>query len=75
MCTVGWTDRHQETDIRFSEMCEERDVFNFVICLKYLQYTDLTLIGPNVAVLDNGVTVVVNCCDVESSSPRCCKRT
>jgi hypothetical protein len=45
MWTNGWTDSHYEPNTRSSEMCEVPDIVHFQINLKYLQDTDLRLLG------------------------------
>jgi len=44
-----------------------------VINLKYINCTDLTLVGLGESVLVNEVTIVVNCYGVVSPSQDCCK--
>jgi hypothetical protein len=61
MWTDGWTDSHHEPTTCFSDMCEVPDRFHFVLYVIYLQGTDLTFVGLEGAVLENDVTVVVNC--------------
>ena len=68
MWTDGWTDSHQEPNTRSSEMFEVPDIIHFL----FTRY-GLTFVRIGGAVLENSVTVVVNCYDVGSPTPDCCK--
>jgi hypothetical protein len=63
-----WTDGHHEPNTRSSEMCEVPNIIHSLF-----RRHRLTFLGIGGAVLENSVTVVVNCYDVESLTPDCCK--
>jgi len=72
MWTIGWTDSRHEPHIHFLEMCELSDIAHFVI-QKKCHKCGLTLGEIDIAVLENEVTVVVNCYDVVPPNPHYCK--
>jgi len=63
-----WTDSHHEPNTRSSEMFEIPVIIHFL----FMRH-GLTFVRIGGAVLENSVTVVVNCYDVESLTPDCCK--
>ena len=61
MWTDGWTDSHNEPDTRFSGNFEVANRVHFFLHVNYFSNHGLTFVRHGAAVLDNSVTVVVNC--------------
>jgi len=70
----GRKDSYHEINTYSSEMCQTPNrLYFFLICNNTFTGHVLTLSGIERTMLENNVTVVVNCNDVESPIPQYCK--
>ena len=73
MLRAVWTDINYESNIQFSEIFQAPNTahfcYIFLICKRYVR----KFVWPEGADHDNDVMVLVNCYDVVSPIPHCCK--